>query len=82
MVKIDYKPAFKHFFNKIKDKLLKEKIIKQIKKIILNPEIGKPMKNIRKGTRELYINPYRLSYAYLSNEDKIIILDLYHKKKQ
>ena len=82
MVKIDYKPAFKHFFNKIKDKLSKEKIIKQIEKIILNPEVGKPMKNIRKGTRELYINPYRLSYAYLSNEDKIIILDLYHKKKQ
>ena len=82
MVKIDYKPIFKHFFNKIKGKLLKEKIIKQIEKIILNPEVGKPMKNIRKGTRELYINPYRLSYAYLSNEDKIIILDLYHKKKQ
>ncbi len=82
MVKIDYKPTFKHFFNKIKNKLLKEKIIKQIGKIILNPEVGKPMKNIRKGTRESYINPYRLSYAYLSNEDKIIILDLYHKKKQ
>ena len=82
MVKIDYKPAFKHFFNKIKDKLLKEKIIKQIKKIIESPEIGKPMKYERKGTRELYISPCRLSYAYLLNEDKIIILDLYHKKKQ
>jgi len=82
MVKIDYKPAFKRFFNKLKDKLLKEKIIKQIEKIILNPEVGKPMRNLRKGTRELYINPYRLSYAYLPNEDKIIILSLYHKKKQ
>ena len=82
MVKIVYLPVFKHFFNKIKDKLLKEKIIKQIEKIILNPEIGKPMRNLRKGTRELYIKPYRLSYAYLPNEDKIIILSLYHKKKQ
>ena len=82
MVKIDYKPALKHFFNKLKDKLLKEKIIKQIEKIILNPEVGKPMRNLRKGTRELYISPYRLSYAYLPNEDKIIILSLYHKKKQ
>ena len=82
MVKIDYLPAFKHLFNKIKDKLLKEKIIKQIEKIILNPEIGKPMKYGRKGTRELYIDPYRFSYAYLPKEDKIIILSLYHKKKQ
>jgi len=82
MVKIDYKPTFKHFFDKIKDKLLKEKIIKQIQKIILNPEVGKPMRNIRRGTRELYINPFRLSYAYLPNENKIIILELYHKKKQ
>ncbi len=82
MVKIDYKPTFKHFFDKIKDKLLKEKIIKQIEKIILNPEVGKPMRSLRKGTRELYISPYRLSYAYLPKEDKIIILSLYHKKKQ
>lgn len=82
MVKIDYKPAFKHFFDRIKDKLLKERIIKQIQKIILNPEVGKPMRNIRRGTRELYISPFRLSYAYSPNENKIIILELYHKKKQ
>ncbi len=82
MVKTDYKSSFKHFFNKIKNKLLKEKIIKQIEKIILNPEVGKPMRNIRKGTRELYIPPFRLSYAYLPIENKIIILNLYHKKKQ
>lgn len=47
-----------------------------------NPEIGKPMKNIRKGTRELHIKPFRLSYSYFKNEDKIILLDLYHKKEQ
>ena len=82
MVKIDYKPAFKHFFDRIKDKLLKERIIIQIEKIILNPEVEKPMRNLRKGTRELYISPFRLSYAYLPEENRIIILDLYHKKKQ
>jgi len=53
-----------------------------IKKIINNPKIGKPMKNIRKGTRELYIKPFRLSYSYLESEDEIILLDLYHKKRQ
>jgi len=65
MVEIDYHPKFKHFFDKIKDKLLKEKVIKQIQKIIINPEVGKPMRNIRRGTRELYISPFRLSYTYI-----------------
>jgi hypothetical protein len=40
------------------------------------------MKHKRKGTRELYIKPFRLSYAYNITKDKVIILDLYHKKKQ
>jgi len=59
-----------------------ERVEKLIIKIIQNPEIGKPMRFARKGTREIYISPFRLSYAYLENENKIVFLDLYHKKKQ
>ena len=33
-------------------------------------------------SRELYIKPFRLSYSYLKEENKIKILDLYHKDKQ
>ncbi|MFH1771156.1 MAG: type II toxin-antitoxin system RelE/ParE family toxin [archaeon] len=58
----------------------KKKINKQVRKIIDNPEIGKPMKYKRKGTRELYIHPYRLAYAV--RENKIIFLDIYHKDLQ
>jgi len=36
----------------------------------------------RKGTREIYIPSFRLSYAYLKHENKTIILDSYHKDKQ
>lgn len=72
---------FRDFFSKIKDNLLKEKIIKQIEKIKINPEVGKPMKYNKKGTRELYIPPFRLSYMYV-NPELVYILDLYHKKKQ
>ena len=64
----------------IKNRGLKIKIWKQIEKVIENPEIGKPMKHERKGTREVYIKPFRLSYCYL--EKKIIFLDLYHKDGQ
>lgn len=82
MVIVEYKPKFKEIIKKIKDNSFKEKIKKQILKIKNNPEIGKPMKYVRKGTRELYIKPFRVSYAYLRNEDKVIFLNLYHKNKQ
>jgi len=71
---------FRKNFKKIKDKNIKEKIIKQINKIKNNPEIGKSMKHYRKGTRELYVSPFRISYRI---EEKVIyILDLYHKDNQ
>ncbi len=82
MVRVVFINKFQNIFLKIKDTLLKQKIIKQIKKIKLNLEIGKPMRNIRKGTRELYIKPFRLSYIYIKEKDAVYILDLYHKKKQ
>ena len=72
---------FTKVYNKL-DSFTREKVKKQIEKIIQNPEVGKPLRHVRKGTRELYIKPFRLSYAYIKSEDKIIILDLYHKKKQ
>lgn len=82
MVNVDRHPQFAKIFEKIKDNILREKIKKQIAKIIENPEIGKPMMYSRKGTRELYIAPFRLSYEYLKEEDKVILLDLYHKDEQ
>ena len=82
MVIAEFHPNFQKVFSKIKDNLLKEKIIKQFSKIKENPEIGKPMMYSRKHTREVYISPLRLSYTYIKNEDKIIFLDLYHKDQQ
>ena len=82
MVEIFYEDNFQKRYSKLKDESTKIKIKKQIQKIIDNPKIGKPMRYERKGTRELYIKPFRLSYAYLKSENRIILLDLYHKKKQ
>lgn len=82
MVRTTYDPLFQKRFSKIKDQILKEKILKQFTKIKNNPEIGKSMKYGRKNTREVYIKPFRLSYLYLPKEDKILFLDLYHKDKQ
>ena len=80
MVNVVYDPLFEKKVRKIKDTLLKEKVKKQIIKIINSPESGKPMRFSRKGTREVYIKPFRLSYLY--EGDKIIFLDVYHKNEQ
>lgn len=82
MVEAEFNSDFQKTFSKIKDHTLKEKIIKQIAKIKENPEIGKPMRYSRKGTRELYIPPFRISYLYLKEENKVIMLDMYHKDEQ
>ncbi len=82
MVSVDYDQHFLKLFQKLKDTAIKEKIKKQIAKIIENPEIGKPMRYSRKGTRELYIASFRLSYMYSKEENKVILTDLYHKDEQ
>lgn len=82
MVNILFDQNFKRLFSKIKDPLLKKRILNQISKIKENPDVGKPIRFARKDTRELYIPPYRLSYAHIKEEEKIVILTLYHKDKQ
>ena len=80
MLDVEYKRRFLDIISKIKNPALKEKIKKQVEKILDNPEIGKPMRYTRKGTRELYVKPYRLAYSYSNH--KIIFLDIYHKAEQ
>ncbi|MCK4996783.1 type II toxin-antitoxin system RelE/ParE family toxin [Candidatus Pacearchaeota archaeon] len=82
MVVIRFSKIFTNKFSKMKDELLRTKVKKQIRKITDNPKVGKPMRNIRVGTRELYIFPFRLSYRYVENENMVEVLDLYHKKHQ
>ena len=82
MVEVKYDSYFKKKISKIKDSSLKNQVIKQIEKIIHNPELGKPMKYERKGTREVYIKPFRLVYSYDKEVLVILFLDLYHKKEQ
>ena len=72
-------------FKSVKSKLDKGYLIrleKLVRKIISNPEIGKPMQYERKGTREVYLSPFRVSYSYDSSSDILFFLEIYHKKKQ
>ena len=82
MLDIDYKDSFLKTIHKINNQDLKDRIKKQIKKIIEYPETGKPMQYERKGTREVYVAPFRVAYSYNPKENKIVFLDLYHKDEQ
>ena len=57
-------------------------IKKLIRKIIDVPEIGKPMRYFRKGTREVYVSPFRLSYEFDKEKDLLTFLNIYHKDEQ
>lgn len=82
MVDVRYDPSFKKSISKITDAMLKSRVKKQIKKILENPQVGKPMRHARKGTRELRIPPFRLSYTYHKDRDLIEFLAFYHKDGQ
>jgi len=69
----------KEFIKGIKglDSFEREKIEKQIKKIISNPDVGKPLR-YKRGERALYVKPFRLVYAVRG--DEIILLKFEHRK--
>jgi mRNA-degrading endonuclease RelE of RelBE toxin-antitoxin system len=77
MVKITPSKKFIKDVKKL-DEFDKEKLEKQIKKIIENFNIGKPLK-YKRGERSLYIKPFRLIYALRG--DGIILLKFEHRKK-
>jgi len=80
-MKVTYEDNFIKYFKKIKDKTLKDNILKQLRKIINNPEIGKPLKYSRKLTREIYIPPLRLYYSYNKDVNTLTIIEISHKRK-
>ncbi len=76
---IVYTSKFEHDVKKVKDKPFKEKIQKQIIKILENPEIGKPLRYALKGERTVRVAPYRIIYAVQRN--KLILLRFEHRKE-
>lgn len=81
MVTYECDDKFKKELKKL-DNSRKPAAKKLIKKVIDRPTVGKPMRNFRKGTRELYLSPFRLSYHYDEENDFVLFLHIYHKKKQ
>jgi len=77
MVKITPSKAFIKDVKRL-DSFNRERLEKQIRKIVKNPNVGKPLKYTR-GERSLYIKPFRLVYA--TRKDEIILLKFEHRKR-
>ncbi len=76
---IVYTSKFEHEVKKVRDKKIKERLEKNIKIIIENPEIGKPLRYALKGERTIRIAPFRLIYAIDGNS--IILLRFEHRSE-
>lgn len=78
MVRVVYSKEFEEDVKKIRDNSIKKRLVKQVEKILKNPEIGKPLRYNLKGERSVYVPPYRLVYALI--DDKIFLLRFRHRE--
>ena len=74
MVEIVTLDRFEKKIQKIRDKAVKERLKKQINRILDNPEIGEFLK-YRPQERKVRIPPYRLIYVYSKSENRIYFID-------
>ena len=69
---------FERELRKLKDGAMKNRVKEQIKKIIEDPEAGKPLRFALKGERSVYVSPYRLIYAVQG--ETLYLLRFEHRK--
>jgi len=77
-MEIIFSDEFKKEYKKIKDKQLRLRIIKQIKKLTEKPETGKPLRYNLKNHRSIKIPPFRIIYRL--EKERIIINCFDHRK--
>lgn len=78
-MEIVFSDKFKKDYKKIKDKKVRLRILKQIKKISECSDVGKPLGSRLSGYKSLRIKPFRIIYRI--ERDKIIINCFNHRKR-
>ena len=78
-MKIIFSEGFKKDYKKVRDKKVRSRILKQIKKIALRADVGKPLGNELKGHRSLRVKPFRIIYRI--EGDRVIVNCFDHRKK-
>ena len=77
MVNVVRTESFERAVRNIKDASVKERIRKQIERIINDPFVGKPLRYSLKGERSLRVSPFRMLYAF--DGKTIWLLDFGHR---
>ncbi|MEA3378676.1 MAG: type II toxin-antitoxin system RelE/ParE family toxin [Nanoarchaeota archaeon] len=77
-MEIIFSDEFKHDYKKIKDKSIRLKLLKQLKKLKDWPESGKPLKYKLKNHKCLRVPPFRIIYRI--EKGRIIINCFEHRK--
>jgi mRNA-degrading endonuclease RelE of RelBE toxin-antitoxin system len=75
---IVYTQKFERDVRKLRDGLLRERLEKGVRKIVDDPEAGKPLRYGLKGEWTVRIPPFRLIYAVQG--DRLILLRFEHRK--
>lgn len=80
-IEFGFSTEFRKIIEKLskKDRAALKKIESHIPKIILNPIIGKPLRNVLKNYRRVHIDSFVLVYKIEGN--KIIFIDYDHHDK-
>ncbi len=78
-MEIIFSDKFRKDYKKIKDKKVRLRILKQVKKIGEYSDVGKPLGSRLTGYRSLRIKPFRIIYKIEGN--KIIINCFNHRKR-
>lgn len=74
-----FEPSAKKFLSKL-DQNNKKIIFKKLKKLKINPELGKPLIGNFAGLWSLRIGKYRAVYRVLRDILIIVVLDIGHRK--
>jgi mRNA-degrading endonuclease RelE of RelBE toxin-antitoxin system len=75
---IVYTEKFERDVRKARDSLLKDKLEKQIRKIVEDPSFGKPLRYGLKIEWTIRVTPYRLIYAVQG--ERLVLLRFEHRK--
>jgi addiction module RelE/StbE family toxin len=78
-MEILFSDKFRKDYKRIKDKSLRIRILKSIKKLADLPYSGKPLKHDKKGYRRLVVKPFRIVYRL---EREMVVINCFeHRKK-
>jgi len=69
---------FERELRKLRDKAVKDRVKKQIEKVLDSPEIGKLLRFALKQERSIYVPPHRLIYAVQG--ETLYLLRFEHRK--